>query len=168
MNPSPQALADLAARVGELLVRRGETVAVAESSAGGLIAAALLAVPGASRFFLGGAVVYTVAARDALLGIDADEMRGLRSSSEPYARLLAARVRVRLAATWGLAETGAAGPDGNRYGDPAGHSCLAVAGERERVRTIRTGTEDRAANMSLFAAAALRELEEAITSPATL
>ena len=143
MDPSLDDLADLAGRVGAQLVRRGETVAVAESSAGGLIAAALLAVPGASRFFLGGAVVYTVAAREALLGIAADDMQGLRSSSEPYARLLAARVRARLGATWGLAETGAAGPDGNRYGDPAGHSCLAVAGERESVRTLRTGTSDR-------------------------
>jgi nicotinamide-nucleotide amidase len=158
-------LIEHAERVGVLLVRRGETVAVAESSAGGLIAAALLAVPGASRFFLGGAVVYTVAARQALLGISAEDMQGLRSSSEPYARLLAARVRAKLGATWGLAETGAAGPEGNRYGDPPGHSCLAIAGERESVRTLRTGTSVRAANMSLFAAAALRQLETEITSP---
>ena len=161
-------LLDLAERVGALLVRRGETVAVAESSAGGLVAAALLAVPGASRFFIGGAVVYTVMAREALLGITGADMAGLRSSSEPYAELLARRVQAKLGTTWGLAETGAAGPQGNRYGDPAGHSCLAVAGERESVRTLRTASADRATNMGLFAAAALRQLEDAITAAATL
>ncbi len=155
-------LAELAADVGARLVERGETVAVAESSAGGLIASALLAVPGASRFFLGGAVVYTATAREALLGISPPDMDGLRSSSEPYARLLAERVRARLRASWGLAETGAAGPTGNRYGDPAGHTCLAVAGLKGSVTTIRTGNSDRAENMRLFAAAALRELAAAL------
>ena len=155
-------LAGLAERVGARLVERGETVAVAESSAGGLIAAALLAVPGASRFFLGGAVVYTVNAREGLLGISAEDMTGLRSSSEPYAQLLAARIQARLGATWGLAETGAAGPSGNRYGDPAGHSCMAVAGPRSSVATLRTGHADRAANMQAFAAAALEQLAAAL------
>jgi PncC family amidohydrolase len=163
----PEDLAALAGRVGELLAGRRETVAVAESSAGGLIAASLLAVPGASRFFVGGAVVYTATARESLLGITTDDMEGLRSSSEPYARLLAARVRARLAASWGLAETGAAGPEGNRYGDPAGHSCLAVSGKAASVTTIRTESADRAANMVHFAAAALRQLEEALASDAT-
>ena len=164
---SPE-LHDLAERVGALLVGRGETVAVAESSAGGLVAAALLAVPGASRFFIGGAVVYTVTAREALLGITSADMAGLRSSSEPYAQLLARRVRAKLGTAWGLAETGAAGPQGNRYGDPAGHSCLAVAGISDSVRTLRTASADRAVNMNLFAAAALRQLEDAIAAAATL
>ncbi len=151
-----------AARVAERLIARGETVAVAESSAGGLVAAALLAVPGASRYFLGGAVVYTGEAREALLRITPDEMAGLRSSSEPYAALLARTVRERLGATWGLAETGAAGPAGNRYGDAAGHSCLAVDGPSMRVTTLETGSADRAGNMTIFALAALTELEAAL------
>ncbi len=153
------ALATIAGRVAARLVARRETVGVVESSAGGLIAAALLAVPGASRFFIGGAVVYTVRAREAFLGIGADRMAGLRSSSEPYAELLAARVREQLGTSWGLAETGAAGPDGNRYGDAAGHSCIALAGPVRHVETLETRSTDRAANMDAFAVAALAALE---------
>lgn len=139
--------------IADRLRARGETVAVAESSAAGLISAALLAVPGASAYFLGGAVVYTKAARSALLGITDAEMEGLRSSSEPYALLLARTVRVKLGADWGFAETGAAGPSGNRYGDAAGHSCLAVSGPVERVITLETGMAGREANMRAFASA---------------
>lgn len=152
-----------AGRVAALLIARRETVAVAESSAGGLIAAALLAVPGASAYFLGGAVVYTAVAREALLGITPAAMGGMRSASEPYAALLARTLRTRFGADWGLAETGAAGPTGNRYGDAAGHTCLAVSGGSDTVRTLETGAADRAANMRVFATAALRLLEEALT-----
>ncbi len=151
-----------ARRVGEKLKARGETVAVAESSAGGLIAAALLAVPGASAYFLGGAVVYTQQARAGLVGITDGDMKGLRSSSEPYAGLLAERMRGNVNATWGLAETGAAGPSGNRYGDPAGHTCVAVAGPRETQLTYRTDSDDRYANMGAFAVKALETLEAEI------
>lgn len=139
--------------IADRLKARGETVAVAESSAAGLISAALLAVPGASAYFLGGAVVYTKAARGALLDITDADMEGLRSSSEPYALLLARTVRVKLGADWGFAETGAAGPSGNRYGDAAGHSCLAVSGPVERVITLETGMAGREANMRAFASA---------------
>jgi nicotinamide-nucleotide amidase len=149
-------------RIAARLIERGETVAVSESAAGGLIAAALLEVPGASRYFLGGGVVYTAAAREALLGIGAAEMAGMRSASEPYAQLAARTVRARLGATWGLAETGAAGPTGNRYGDGAGHACLALSGPVEAVRTIETGSSDRAANMRAFALAALMLLDESL------
>ena len=149
-------LARLAAAVGARLTERGETVAVAESSTGGLISAALLAVPGASKFYTGGAVVYTARARLTLLDIPQKAMDGLRSASEPYAVLLARVARKNLKATWGLSETGAAGPDGNRYGDAAGHSCTAVVGlDREVSLTIETGIDDRAANMQRFAEHAL-------------
>ena len=151
-----------AGRLGERLRARGETIAVAESSAGGLIAASLLAQPGASAFFLGGAVVYTGTARAALLGITPADMEGMRSASEPYALLLARRLCERFGATWGLAETGAAGPSGNRYGDAAGHSCFAISGPVEAVRTIETGSGDRQGNMRIFAASALALLSEAL------
>jgi PncC family amidohydrolase len=129
-----------------------QRIAVAESSTGGLIAAALLAEPGASAYFLGGGVIYTTQSREALLGISAQDMAGMRSASEPYALLLAQRVREKLGADWGLAETGAAGPTGNRYGDAAGHSCIAVVGPGiERVITLETGSADRRANMRRFA-----------------
>ena len=154
-------LLPLAERLGAMLKARGETVAVSESSSGGLVSAALLAVPGASAYFQGGAVVYTGDARAALLAIMDAEMAGLRSSSEPYAMLLARTVRSRLGTTWGIAETGAAGPAGNRYGDPAGHSCIAVSGPVERSATLQTGNADRIANMRAFARALLEMLTEA-------
>ena len=147
-----------------LLKERGERIAVAESSTGGLIAAALLAVPGASAYFLGGAVVYTRDARRVLLDIPDAALTGMRSASEPYAALLAETVRRRFAADWGLAETGATGPTGNRYGDAAGHACLAVASAdgKTRVKTIETGSSDRQGNMQTFAAAGLDMLVAAL------
>lgn len=159
-----QALLGTAEQIAARLRARHETVAVAESSAGGLIAAALLAQPGASVFFLGGAVVYTRKAREALLGITAEEMAGLPPASEAYALLLADRLRERLGATWGLAETGAAGPTGNSYGDAPGHSCLATAGPAELSRTLETSSRDRVANMQSFAAAALTLFADALVS----
>jgi nicotinamide-nucleotide amidase len=155
-------LIPLASRVADRLKARRETVAVAESSAGGLIAASLLAVPGASAYFLGGAVVYTKQARQALLQIDDAAMHGLRSASEPYAALLARTIRERHRATWGLSETGAAGPSGNRYGDAAGHACFAIDGPRTRVLTLATGLTDRETNMRRFATHALQTLLDAL------
>lgn len=149
-----QSLEKVASRVARLLVDGGATVAVAESSAGGLISAALLAVPGASAYFRGGDVIYTAQAR-AAFGITDQAMEGLRSSSPPYARLLAQTACLRLGTDWAIAETGAAGPSGNRYGDPAGHSCIAIEGQVNRERTLVTGSTDRSANMRAFAVEAL-------------
>ena len=150
-----QSLLPTAERVGALLKARGETVAVSESSCGGLVSAALLSLPGASSYFMGGAVVYTGVARAALLGIGPEQMTGLRSASEPYAALLARTVRARFGTDWGIAETGAAGPSGNRYGDQPGHACLAISGAAELVTTLETGSADRQANMRAFGAALL-------------
>jgi len=155
-------MTELATKVAQRLKERRETIAIGESSTGGLISASLLAVPGASAYFLGGAVVYTGRARVALLDISDEAMAGIRAASEPYAVLVAATVRDRHRATWGLAETGATGPTGNRYGDPAGHSCIAIAGPTQRVLTLRTGNSDRAANMRAFAMRALEELAVAL------
>ena len=152
----------LAAQIAALLMKRKETLAVVESSAGGLINAALVAVPGASAFYLGGCIVYTEASRSALLSVTRDEMKGIRSASEPYARLAARRVREKLGATWGVSESGASGPTGNRYGDAAGHACLAVSGPAENVITLETGSADRAQNMRVFATRALELLESCL------
>ena len=162
---SVNALIPLAEEIARALKARRETVAVAETSSGGLIAAALLAVPGASAYFLGGAVPYTKQARRSLMGIADETMRGIRSASEPYARLLAHTARERLGATWGLSETGAAGPTGNPYGDAAGHTCIAVAGPAEKILTLETRSDDRTANMRAFAEAALRLLLAALLRP---
>jgi nicotinamide-nucleotide amidase len=150
-----QAFLPQAETIASLLKQRQQTIAVAESSTGGLLSAALLAVPGASAYFLGGAVVYTRDARRLMLGIPDEAMKGLRASTEAYALLLARTARERFAVTWSIAETGATGPTGNRYGDAPGHTCLAVAGPLERSITLETGSVDRVANMRAFTAAGL-------------
>ncbi len=153
-------LVTTAEKIAAKLIERKQTIAVAESSTGGLISAALLSVPGASAYFLGGAVVYTRDARRLLMDIPDEAMKGIRSASEPYAKLLAGQVRQRFATDWGLSETGATGPTGNRYGDAAGHSCMAVAGLAQSVFTLETGSNDRQANMQAFAKTALNLLLE--------
>ena len=155
-------LTTLAKTVGQLLIERKQTLAVSESSSGGLISAALLSISGASTYFMGGGVIYPHRARQILLGIDFEDHPGVRSSSEPYALLAANTVRERLGTYWGLSETGAAGPRGNRYGDVAGHSCIAVSGPVEKVITLETGLSDREENMWLFAEKSLQTLEQAI------
>ncbi len=155
------ALYDMAETIGAKLKDRKETVAVAESSSGGLVSAALLSVGGASAYYMGGGVIYTGKARMSLLEIPREAVAGMRSASEPYALLLARTVRERFGATWGVSETGAAGPTGNGYGDAAGHTCVAISGPIEVVTTIETGSGDRKANMEAFAAAVLRLLDGA-------
>jgi nicotinamide-nucleotide amidase len=153
-----QDLVAIAEQIATKLIERRQTIAVAESSTGGLISAALLAVPGASAYFLAGAVVYTRDARRILMDIPDDAMKGIRSASEAYAKLLASQMRTRFATDWGLSETGATGPTGNRYGDAAGHSCIGVAGVEQYAMTLETGSTDRVANMHVFAATALNFL----------
>jgi nicotinamide-nucleotide amidase len=161
-----KALLPLAEKIAARLIARKETIAVAESSTGGLIAASLLAVPGASAYFDGGAVIYTKVSRVALLGISDAEMANMRASTEAYALLCARRMREKNGTTWGLGETGATGPTGNRYGDAAGHCCMAVAGPAERAITLETGSADRVANMEAFAKRALELLDEAVAAAA--
>ena len=151
-------LVAIAEQIAAKLIARHETIAVAESSTGGLISAALLAVPGASAYFLGSGVIYTRDARRILMDIPDEAMKGIRSASEPYAKLLASQIRQRFSTNWGLSETGATGPTGNRYGDAAGHSCMAVAGPQAQVITLETGSSDRLANMQAFASTALNLL----------
>lgn len=158
----PAALTEPAATIAARLRERGETVAVAESSAGGLIAAALLAVPGASAYFTGGIVMYTHDGLRTLLGDAFAEDPGRRSSIEPFARGLAQAAATKLGADWGVGETGAAGPSGNPYGDPAGHAWVAVHGPKPGAAHVLTGEDDRPANMEAFAAAALRLLAGAL------
>ena len=158
-------LAVLGARVGACLRARGETVAVSESSTGGLVSAALLAVPGASAYFRGGAVLYSRRAGQALLGLTAEDMAGMRAETEPYVMLVAARVRDRHHATWGLGESGAAGPSDSPYGDPAGRVCLAVAGSAAaKSQVIANGSKERAANMDLFARQLLHLFEQCLAA----
>jgi nicotinamide-nucleotide amidase len=151
-------LVAIAEKIAAKLIERRQTISVAESSTGGLISAALLAVPGASAYYLGGAVVYTRDARRVLMEIPDEAMKGVRSASEPYAKMLAGQIRQRFSSDWGLSETGATGPTGNRYGDAAGHSCMGVAGVEASAMTLETGSADRFANMHVFAGTALNFL----------
>ena len=148
--------------IADILKARNQTVAIAETSAGGLVSAQLLAVPGASAYFLGGGVIYTGDAREALVGISNSNMGNIRSSSEQFAELLAKTMRELLKTTWGLAETGAAGPSGNRYGDDAGHTCIAVSGPVSKVKTIETGSAKRSENMWRFSMEALTLLKSCL------
>ena len=155
-------LVSIAERISAVLTERRQTIAIAESSTAGLISAALLAVPGASAYFLGGAVVYTRQSRRVLLDIPDAALDGMRPSTEAYALMMARTARERFSSTWALAETGATGPTGNRYGDAPGHSCIAIAGGAEEAMTLETGKPDRLENMHAFTAAALNFLLKAV------
>ena len=155
-------LVSIAERISVVLTERRQTIAIAESSTAGLISAALLAVPGASAYFLGGAVVYTRQSRRVLLDIPDAALDGMRPSTEAYALMMARTAQERFSSTWALAETGATGPTGNRYGDAPGHSCIAIAGGAEEAMTLETGKPDRLDNMHAFTAAALNFLLKAV------
>jgi len=157
-----QLLLPQAEKIAVLLRAKKHHIAIAESSTGGLVSSALLSVAGASDYFLGGAVVYTQPSREIFLGLSAADLAGLRPSTEAYALLAARRIRERFQCDWGLAETGATGPTGNRYGDKPGHSCIAVVGPSEYAITIETGHGDRVTNMRAFAQAALELLAKAL------
>jgi nicotinamide-nucleotide amidase len=160
----PPDLRAAGARAGEALRARSETVAVAEGSCGGLVSASLLAVPGASAYYAGGAVIYTLAASRAFLAGAVPTPPGLRGATQDFALYLARSAAVRLGATWGIGEGGAAGPTGNRYGDPAGHAWVAIAGPSEQTRHVLTGSADREGNMVTFAIAALDLLAGALAA----
>ena len=163
MNDSTEKnIGTMASKVGELLKARSETVAVAESSSGGLISAALLAVPGASAYFKGGGAVYTRDAKRILMRVSEEQMDANRPATEPHALELARAARERLGADWGIGETGAAGPTGNRYGDPPGHTAIGVSGKRDASVVLKTKSEDRYSNMVAFSSVALELLQRCL------
>ncbi|MGH7116950.1 MAG: CinA family protein [Stellaceae bacterium] len=158
-----QDLLPQAERIAAKLKARNETISIAESSTAGMVSAALLAIAGASAYFIGGGVVYTRQSRTALLDVTEQDMAGITPSTEPYALLFARKVRAKLATSWAVGETGTAGPTGSRYGHAAGHSCIAVIGPHgERSITVETGKADRIDNMRAFSMAALDLLEKAL------
>ena len=159
-------LQDTAAAVGAALKERQETLSVSESSCGGLLSACLVSIPGASAYYVGGSVVYTRTAQRGLLHVPDEAMADIRASTEAYALLNARTIRESLGTTWALSETGASGPTGNRYGDSAGHACIAVSGPVEKAITVETGDSDREANMWVFARAAFNLLEQCLTEAA--
>ena len=152
-------LLPIADQISQILKKCSETISIAESSTGGLISAVLLSVQGASAYYVSGAVIYTHKARLTLTNIGDDDMREMHSASEPYAKLLARATRERAGTSWGLAETGASGPTGNRYGDLPGHTCFAVSSTHSKLfdtaETLETGSTNRIFNMRIFAKASL-------------
>ncbi len=160
-----EALAPLGARAAARLLDRGQTIAVADGATGGLISAGLLTVPGATRFCVGGGVIYSFKGREILLGLTKAQVRGMESVTEPYALLQAQAIRDRFGADWGIAESGSAGPGTHPRGAPTGRTAVAVVGPGiELVRTFETGSTDRVANMGAFAMFALELLNEALAS----
>lgn len=155
-------LLQLGARIGDRLVERGETVAVAEGSCGGLISTALLARPGASAYFRGGSIIYTQHATRGFLSGEIETPPGLRGASEPFVRYLSESVARRLGATWGIGEGGATGPSGNPYGDPAGHVWVGIWGPSTVTRHHLTGDDDRSRNMVAIATVALETFADAL------
>jgi len=160
-------LSDAAGRIGEILVSNEQSVCIAEGSCGGLMAASLVAVPGASRFFVAGAVLYTRPAFTEILGDEREALRGLRGATEPFSLTIAQIARRKFGSTWAIGESGATGPSGNRYGDAAGHAALAIAGPVEKTLLLETGIEDRRENMRRFALAALNLFEQALAEAAS-
>ncbi len=154
------ALLALGVRVGGRLLERGDTVAVADGSSGGLISTALLSRPGASAYYLGGATIYTRAAASGLIAGTVEAPAGLRGASEPWVQYLSASIAARVGTTWGIGEGGATGPAGNPYGDPPGHAWVAVHGPAHATRHVLTGDDDRVRNMVAFASAALALLDD--------
>ena len=152
----------LTEEIAELLIARAEKVAVAESSAGGLISAALLSVPGASRYYSGGGVVYTLASRTQLAGVSPEAYANYRGTTPEMLADLLESMRERLGSDWCVGESGLAGPTGGRSGAPVGRVTIGVAGPIARTDRIETGLTDRAENMVEFTTHALRLLRDAI------
>ncbi len=154
----------MALRIAAALIARGESVAVADGATGGLVSAALLTVPGATAFFAGGGIVYSIHSRSVLLGLPREAFRGQRSATESYALLQARAIRDQFGAQWGVAETGSAGGSAHPMGVTSGISMAAVVGPGvEMTRKTETGSDDRIANMGAFTTSALRLLEHALS-----
>jgi PncC family amidohydrolase len=158
-----ESLMPLAGEVAELLKKRGETVALSESSMGGLVSAALVAQAGASAFYLGSTVIYTRGAARALYDLKGPPAPDVKPLTEPYVAAMAEVVREKFGATWALSEMGASGPSGSPYGPGPGTAVIGLAGPRPASITVSTGSADRVANMRAFGEAALRLILETLT-----
>ncbi len=152
----------LANEIASLLTERAETVCVADGTTGGLVSAALLSVAGASRYFAGGGVLYTLNSRIQLAGADPKLFIDYRGTTAEMLAAVAEALRQRLDATWCIAESGLAGPTGGRSGAPPGRTTLAVAGPIQRTEVVDTGLADREANMVEFTTLTLRFLRDTL------
>ena len=157
-------LTKLAVDTAKALRNTQATVAVAESSTGGLISAALVAIPGASEFYVGGSVVYSLPSRRELLRMRRADVQGIEVLSEAMALRFAEHARAQLDTTWAIAELGVAGPADSPYGHPAGTCVIGVAGPRTASLRIDTNSNQRENNMWRFADEALQVLRREVTA----
>lgn len=148
----------------KLLTKHKHSVSVAESSTGGLIAASLLSVPGASRYFVGSSVIYTIKSRRAFLDLDTERTKKIKPLTEEMALEFARAARAKLDTTWGIAELGVAGPGGTPYSDVTGISVIAITGPVDASVTVRTQSNDREENMEVFTERALQLLVQTLAA----
>lgn len=162
-------LAGIGAEAGALLKARKQTIAVVDGSTGGLISASLLAMPGASAFFLGGSVIYSLKGRRIALGHEPGSLRGFTSATEPYALAQARLIRERLGGDWGIAETGASGGSAHPLGVASGTSAIGLVGPGgiEASTVVINESDDRLANMVVFTRAALILLRDTLAAHST-
>ncbi len=158
---------DLASAVGDLLARRGATVATAESCTGGLLGGRITAVPGSSAWYLGGVVAYANRIKESILGVPAHVLETEGAVSAATAAAMASGVRDRFGADYALSVTGIAGPGGGTPEKPVGLVYLGIASP-EGLRTVRCRFgADRETNRRAAAARALNELRLSILFPET-
>lgn len=152
------------AAVGTLLSHRKETLAVAESSSGGLVSSRLTDIPGASAYLLGAVVAYSNEAKIAQLGVRPDTLETQGAVSEPIAREMAAGVQSLLGTHWGVATTGIAGPGGGTADKPVGLVFVAVSGPHRTVSREAHLVPDRIAHKAATAQMALNLLRQELLS----
>jgi nicotinamide-nucleotide amidase len=155
----------LAAAAGAALLRRGATLAVVEATAGGLLCARLVSVPGASAWFERGVVAYSAKAKRELTGIAAGLLRSEGAVSQAAVGAMAEGLRRRVGVDFALAESGIAGPQtGRRSGKPVGSAVMAVAGPARTVTEERIYAGSRVEVMEKIAERCLELLIEEVGS----
>ena len=155
-----ESLTGLAERLQGICLGRRLTVATAESCTGGMIAAAITAIPGSSGYFAGAVVSYADAAKAALLGVPPAVIQSHGAVSAQVARAMAAGARERLGASLAVSVTGIAGPDGGTASKPVGLTYIGLADEAGTEVRRFNWLGDRAGNREESAAAALGWLIE--------
>ena len=155
-------LSKLCEPIADRLKANKQTISVSESSTGGLISAALLSIPGASAYYKGGSVIYTLASRKIFLNLSKQDVEGLEPMTESMALRFAEKTKEVLDSDWAIAELGIAGPTGSPYGVDPGTSVVAISGPSDNFVRIETGNTDRESNMMDFTKSALQLLSRTL------
>ena len=156
-------LSKLCEPIADRLKANKQTISVSESSTGGLISAALLSISGASAYYKGGSVIYTLASRKIFLNLSKQDVEGLEPMTESMALRFAEKTKEVLDSDWAIAELGIAGPTGSPYGVDPGTSVVAISGPSDNFVRIETGNTDRESNMMDFTKSALQLLSRTLT-----